>query len=77
MYATTIQKDYAVMRGYRVMEDTRFGTRFELIVPGGADRHIWSIRSGWQTADMIEGSYCNHEKFGTLLEALDRPVTGE
>lgn len=33
-------------------------------------KHIWKIRNGWQTADLIDGSFCNHKpvKFDDILE---------
>ena len=46
-------------------------------------RHVWQIREGWQTADLLQnepclrltGQYRNHKTFDNLLDALCRPLT--
>jgi hypothetical protein len=45
------------------------------------NRVIWSIlfsrqdlTMGWQTADIINGSYNNHKKFESLIDALNREL---
>jgi hypothetical protein len=37
-------------------------------------RRVWATQTGWATADVIEGSYCNHKPYGTdeLEQALRR-----
>lgn len=43
-------------------------------------RHVWQCidrRMGgivWQTADLIDGKYCNHKKFKDLYEAFKHPM---
>ncbi|MDB4461699.1 hypothetical protein N9043_01965 [bacterium] len=36
------------------------------------NRRVWQIREGWQTANLIDGRYTNHEKFDNLANALKR-----
>ena len=40
-----------------------------------ADRHVWEIRSGYQTADLVGGRYINHRKYEDLDIALMRDNT--
>ena len=39
------------------------------------NRRIWKIREGWQTADLVDGKYCNHFPMADLVDALMRPLT--
>jgi len=34
--------------------------------------HIWKIRDGWQTAELIDGLFANHKTFSDLIDALHR-----
>ncbi len=36
------------------------------------DKHVWSIRNGWQTADLPEHRYINHKSFNSLQEVIDQ-----
>ena len=38
------------------------------------DKHIWSIRGGWQTADLIGGYFKNHKPYFISLEELIKTV---
>lgn len=67
----------AIKFKYRPIPDVKRGRgwyKFSL-----SNRMVWQIVSGggimWQTADMIEGVYQNHQKFHTLAEAVHRPLT--
>lgn len=37
-------------------------------------RHIWLYREGFQTADLIDGKYCNHKPCKTFAQALEREL---
>ena len=36
---------------------------------------IWYVKDGWQTAQLIDGSYTNHQFFPHLEEAIGRITT--
>jgi hypothetical protein len=55
--------------GYAVIRSPRAGASFVR-----DDRHVWSTRLGWQTADLDNGSYVNHKIFANLPDALERPL---
>lgn len=33
---------------------------------------IWSTKTGYMTAELIDGRFCNHEPYGTITGALNR-----
>lgn len=66
-YATSEQIDEVIELGYEVDCTQRNGHTFSK-----GDRHIWAIREGWQTADLINQYYRNHQPYRTLAEALRR-----
>jgi hypothetical protein len=61
--------DLAMNLGYEALINNDRGARFYK-----GSRVIWAIREGWQTADLIDGSYQNHEKFESLEDALRRDL---
>ncbi len=63
--------DLAMNLNFKVTISPATGTRFER-----GDRYIWPIRDGWQTADLIDGYYTNHQKFDDVMDALRRPPHG-
>lgn len=68
-YATQQEIDHATAKGYAHESDTQLGCSFQKLA-----RRVWSVRDGWQTADLIDGQYTNHRKYTDLIEALDRPA---
>ena len=75
-YATDDEVDFAKLAGYKVERNTHRGHCFTK-----ANRVVWGVcldeealRFGWQTADLVRGRYCNHEKFPNLKEALCRKL---
>jgi hypothetical protein len=69
MYAPEEAIDLAMNLNFTVTISPKDGTRFER-----GPRHIWGIRSGWQTADVIDGMFTNHQKFDSVIDALRRPA---
>lgn len=65
--ATQQEIDHATAKGYTHESDTQRGCSFQKLA-----RRVWSVRDGWQTADLIDGRYTNHRKYTDLTEALDR-----
>jgi hypothetical protein len=65
------EQDEALARtlGYSVRRSHKSGSSFSK-----DDRNVWSTRIGWQTADLDNGSYRNHEIFAELSDALKRPL---
>jgi hypothetical protein len=68
-YASENDEIAARKLGYAVFRNAERGSSFV----NGA-RHIWSTRIGWQTADLIAGSYRHHAIFDTLSDALEREI---
>lgn len=68
-YITQDEQDLALNLNFEIRMSPQVGATFNR-----ADRHIWGIREGWQTADLIDGSYCNHQRFNDLADALNREV---
>lgn len=69
-YATPDEKRYASLHGYKISESVMFGTKFYQ-----NRRHIWSTSEGrWQTADLVDDYYTNHQLFDELKAALRRPL---
>lgn len=68
-YATREEITLANELGYSVEESIQYGNRFT-----NGNRNVWAIREGWQTADLIDGSYCNHKAYTQLEEALKREL---
>ncbi|MCG5512809.1 hypothetical protein [Ectothiorhodospira shaposhnikovii] len=74
-YATKEERELAESLGFERETNVQFGDRFKK-----NERHVWFATYayvGWQTADLIDGRFCNHQKFRTLTEALNRPLRGE
>lgn len=71
-YATAEEVDLAIELGYEVECDTHRGHRF-----ARDNRQVWGIESGWQTADLINDYYRNHQPYENLAEALRRPLLQE
>jgi hypothetical protein len=61
--------DLAMNLNYEVTINNNRGASFQ-----HGDRRVWAIREGWQTADLIDGIYQNHEKFESLEDALRRDL---
>lgn len=76
-YATENQVRLAQELGYTVTRDQRRGHSFKR-----AQRHIWAASRrtedgrvpAWQTADLVDGRYTNHQMFDDLSDALRRPL---
>ena len=68
-YAEANEELLARQLGYAINRSADKGSSFMK-----DDRRIWSTRLGWQTADLNNGSYINHEIFNTLSDALKRPL---
>jgi len=56
--------------GFEVIPHPKLTHTFQL-----GTRHVWSTFDAWQTADLIDGRYCNHQKFNSLSDALNRGRT--
>ncbi len=67
-YPTTEQIKQAMANSYEVTINNKRGATLQK-----GHRHIWEAYCFWQTADLIDGKYCNHLPFDTLEEAIDRP----
>jgi len=68
--------DMGVKFGYGAITDERRGygwPKFFKNFTNGV-RHVWSIRDGWQTADLIDGRFQNHQPLPDLEQALGRPI---
>lgn len=72
-YATQEEIGLAMNLNYSMTQDNNNGSRFKRGIKKG-DRHIWSTRSGWQTADLVDNRYINHQEFNELTDALRREV---
>ena len=66
-YATEQQMELAAELGYTRERSPRNGDSFNK-----GNRDIWAIQKGWQTADLIDGYYQNHQPFYELELALNR-----
>ncbi len=69
MYIPEEAIDLAMNLGYAVLLDPRKGVSLER-----GPRRIWSIREGYQTADLVQGKWTNHQKFDDVIDALRRPA---
>ncbi len=71
MYIPEEAIDLAMNLGYTVTLSPQKGARLER-----GPRHIWGIESGWQTADMIDGVFKNHQKYPyeKIIDAIRRPA---
>ena len=38
------------------------------------DKNGYGDGKWWNTADLIDGKFCNHQTFSTLRQALNRPL---
>lgn len=69
-YASNQMKFLAKLLGYEMQESVRYGTRFRK-----EHRRIWSTAEGnWQTADLVDKHYTNHQIYVGLGDALIRPL---
>jgi hypothetical protein len=61
----------ATLNGYTTDYSSKVGHTFQK-----NKRHVWGIFGGWVSADLIDGCYCNHFKYGYngLNQALNRPL---
>jgi len=87
-YAAKNDRQLAEELGYNRTTNTQNGDTFAKHDKAtGVTRRVWSVASHgsgdpsvssvwemWQTADIIGGSYRNHQKFTSLKEALERPA---
>jgi hypothetical protein len=73
-YATESELATARARGYAIDCSQQIGHSFM-----NSARYVWSIRDGWQTADLITGQdfdrFSNHQKYSDLESALNRPLS--
>jgi hypothetical protein len=67
MYSTTEQEALATELGFELFRCIDKGDIYSQ-----GERQIWSCRSGWQTADLIDNRYQNHKLFERLEDALRR-----
>ena len=68
-YASEHDEADARKKGYTVSRTVQRGSAFI-----NGQRHIWSTRIGWQTADLVEGKFRHHAIFNTLTDALERKL---
>ena len=69
MYISEKEVDFAINKGYIITLSPIEGESFKK-----GNRNIWRIYEGYQTADLIEGLYKNHEIFYNVKDALNRPL---
>lgn len=60
--------------GYKSETKIEFGCTYHKRFIKGV-RNIWETRRGYQSADLINGKYTNHQEFSELTDALERPLT--
>jgi hypothetical protein len=68
-YASENDEAEARKKGYEVSRTVQRGSAFV-----NGQRHIWSTRIGWQTADLFSGKFCHHKIFNKLSDALEREL---
>jgi len=68
-YASEEEEQAALAMGYEVSRSPERGSAF-----AQGQRHIWSTRIGWQTADLVAGQYRHHVIYDDLLKALQREL---
>ena len=73
MHILDKEKKFSEFSGYKITVD-KYG---HLKSMENGNRHIWPILInrydiGFQTADLINGYYCNHRKYKSLINALNR-----
>lgn len=76
MHITEQEAAFAEREGYELT--LKEGAHIDSLTK--ANRTVWVIlldryNFGWQTADLIDGYYCNHRKYKVLINALNRPLT--
>ena len=76
-YASKEETQLAESLGYEHEWSQRRGSSFYKTSDSHHARHIWGTERGWQTADIIEGVYSDHEHFKNLTDALNRSLTPE
>jgi len=69
MYIPEEAIDLAMNLGYTVTLSPKTGASLER-----GYRRIWEIREGYQTADLVQDKWANHQKFDDIFDALRRPV---
>ena len=69
MYASDKDIKLAESLGYKHERSTNTGSSFQK-----DNRRIWSIRDGWQPANIINSYYMQHAKFESLEDAINRPL---
>jgi len=69
MYIPEEAIDLAMNLGYTVTLSPKAGASLER-----GHRRIWQIREGYQTADLVQDKWANHQKFDDVIDALRRPV---
>ena len=68
-YATEDERKVSLSLGYTMTEDNHTGSRFIK-----DKRHVWCIRPGWQTANLINGYFTSHAQYTDLTDALKRDL---
>lgn len=56
----------ATRLGLRLISKTRDGWPYSWAMPNVKDLNIWRIKSGFQTAFLLDGMYQDHKTFPTL-----------
>jgi len=75
-YSTEEDQRVASDLGYAHERSTNRGCKFTK-----GQRHIWSIyelrtyTASWQTADLIDNRFTNHQAYESLTEALRRELS--
>ena len=62
----------AISLGYKLKKRRRETADTERSSFFKGNRHVWKVREGWQTANLIDGQWRDHKKFADLEEALTR-----
>lgn len=66
--------ELAVSLGFVAVVDQNRGAPWHRFCRGSL--HVWSLGWCWQSAELVNGFYCNHVKFGDLRGALGRVSGG-
>lgn len=67
-------EDFVEGYGYTIKNKIENGIIWYKSFVKGEHRNVWATYQGFQTADLIDGMYCNHKKFDDLSDALARPL---
>lgn len=68
-YATEAEEMLARRLGYDINRSEQKGSSFK-----HDKRHVWSTRIGWQTADLVSGTFHDHMFYEKLPDALRRDL---